>query len=282
MTFLHDLFVSSPPLLIFSIIGLGYFLGHIKIRGFQLNVAAVLFVGLIFGIWDAKAFELPEPIYVLGLMLFVYSVGLQSGPVFFNIFRERGFRVNVLAISALVFSFILTILLGHLLHIPSELLAGVYSGALTNTPSLAAATDSVRALAANASWTSALAAEKLSAPTLGYSISYPFGSIAVILSMQLLSWLLKVSFKEEREAYLSQFQAKQNLLVKQFRIANPALFGKMIEETKLTTLTGLVFSRLKHQESISLVTPESRLHEHDILVGVGTRENIEKAQTIVG
>lgn len=282
MTFLHNLFVSSPPLLLFSIIGLGYFLGHIRIRGFQLNVAAVLFVGLGFGIWDAKAFALPEPIYVIGLILFVYSVGLQSGPVFFRIFRERGFKVYLLALSALFSSFILTLLLGRLLDIPSEMLAGIYSGALTNTPSLAASTDSVRELAANASWTADVVARKLTAPTLGYSISYPFGSIAVILSMQLLAWLLGVSFKDERERYQRQFLEKQDLLVTQFKVCNPALFGKTVEEAKLAALTGLVFSRLKQGDGISVVTPESLLGEGDILVGVGTRESVEKALLVVG
>ncbi|NLI76739.1 MAG: transporter [Candidatus Riflebacteria bacterium] len=282
MAFLHDLFAHSPPLRIFTIIGLGYFLGHIRIRGCQLNVAAVLFVGLAFGIWDAQAFALPEPIYVLGLMLFVYSVGLQSGPVFVRIFRERGFKVNVLAVSALAFSFVLTIVLGRGLGIPSGMLAGVYAGALTNTSSLAAATDCVREQAEDAGWPADLAARRISAPTLGYSICYPFGSIGVILCMQMLAWLLKVPFREEREAFLARSQANQNLLVKPFRITNPALFGRKVEEAKLTTLTGLVFTRLQHAGAIALVTPESLLQEQDVIVGVGTAESVGKASTIVG
>lgn len=282
MTFLHNLFAQSPPLLIFTIIGLGYFLGRIRIRGFQLNVAAVLFVGLGFGIWDAQTFALPEPIYMIGLILFVYSVGLQSGPAFFTIFRERGLRMNTLAIGALIFSFAVTILLGWILRIPSELLAGVYAGALTNTPSLAAATDSVLEIAANATWTAELTASKVSAPTLGYSISYPFGSIAVILAMQFFAWFLRVSFSDERQALQEQLSAKQNLQVKEFRVTNPNLFGKKMEEARLTILTGLIFSRLQHGEIITVVAPSSVLHENDILVGVGTLAGVEKAIAAVG
>ncbi|HSB53511.1 MAG TPA: hypothetical protein VLD58_04110, partial [Gemmatimonadales bacterium] len=86
---LHDLLANSAPALLFTVVGLGYFLGNIRIRGFSLGIAAVLFVGLVFGALDPVAFVLPEVIYVLGLILFVYTVGLQSGPIFFNLFRRQ-------------------------------------------------------------------------------------------------------------------------------------------------------------------------------------------------
>ena len=141
---LHDLLASSAPALLFTVVGLGYFLGTIRIRGFTLGVAAVLFVGLVFGALDPVNFVIPEVIYVLGLILFVYTVGLQSGSMFFNLFRRQWAKLTVLAVLASAGSAVATLVAAQLLGISAPVASGLFCGGLTNTPALAAAVEALR------------------------------------------------------------------------------------------------------------------------------------------
>jgi putative transport protein len=167
-------------LLLFIVIALGYFLGKIKIKGFSLGIANVLFVGLAFGSLS-ESLALPDIVYILGLVLFVYTSGLQSGPGFFRSFNKMGITFNLAIIFVLSMSCILTLFLGKLLSIDASLLSGVYSGSLTNTPALASIVDTIKQL--NLDKTQPELNSILGKPIAGYSITYPFGVIGVILSM---------------------------------------------------------------------------------------------------
>jgi putative transport protein len=111
------LLASNPLLLLFSVIGLGYLVGSARVFGFSLGVSAVLFVGLAFGALD-PALALPEYVYVIGLVLFVYAVGLQSGPGFFASFGKRGMKLNLVAVGILVVGAVTALLIGRLARLP--------------------------------------------------------------------------------------------------------------------------------------------------------------------
>jgi len=280
---IHELLATSAPALLFTVVGLGYFLGTIRVRGFSLGIAAVLFVGLVFGALDPRAFVLPEVIYVLGLILFVYTVGLQSGPIFFNLFRRQWMKLTALALLATVGAALVTVAATRALGIAAPVAAGLFCGSLTNTPALAAAIEALRNSAAPLGLGAQATRTLLDGPTVGYSIAYPFGVIGLILAMQLATKLRKPDFAEEqRRARKASGLATEEPLVREVRVANEQLIGKTYGEAMLTDLTGMIFTRRKRGERIDLVTPELALEEGDVLVGVGSAESVKKAELLIG
>jgi putative transport protein len=280
---LYDLLATSAPALLFTVVGLGYFLGNIRIKGFSLGIAAVLFVGLVFGAIDPQAFVLPEVIYVLGLILFVYTVGLQSGPIFFNLFRRQWLKLTALALIATVGAALVTVLAARALGIASPVAAGLFCGSLTNTPALAAAIEALRLSSTQLGLGPQAARDLLDGPTVGYSVAYPFGVIGLILAMQLATRLRRPDFAEEqRRARKASGLATEEPLIREVRVTNAQLIGKTYGETMLTDLTGMVFTRRKRGAEIDLVTPEMALQAGDVLVGVGSADSARKAELLVG
>jgi len=180
---LREIVLQSEPLLLFLVIGIGFLVGQIRIRGFNLGVAGVLFVGLFFGAWKAEdqpAFSIAHQVTQLGLILFVYAVGLTTGPGFFAALKKRGIRFNIALVISLVVGAVITFPLGMWMKIPVGQISGTYCGGLTNTPALAAVTERVQGRNIG----------DPSDPVIGYSIAYattyPVAMIGKILIAQLL------------------------------------------------------------------------------------------------
>ena len=279
----YELLATSAPALLFTVVGLGYVLGNIRIKGFSLGIAAVLFVGLVFGAIDPQAFVLPEVIYVLGLILFVYTVGLQSGPIYFNLFRRQWLKLTALALIATIGAALVTVLAARALGIAAPVAAGLFCGSLTNTPALAAAIEALRASSAHLALAPQASRDLLDGPTVGYSVAYPFGVIGLILAMQLATRIRRPDFAEDqRRARKASGLATEEPLIREVRVTNAQLIGKTYGEAMLTDLTGMIFTRRKRGEQIDLVTPELRLQDGDVLVGVGTAESVRKTELLIG
>ncbi len=152
---------DNPLLLLFLVTAIGYPLGRIRVAGTSLGVASVLFAGLAIGAVDPRL-KLPEIVYLLGLVTFIYTVGLASGPAFFASLRRKGLRDNVLVALVLVLAGVLAWRLGRALALDAPLVAGLFCGGLTNTPALAAAIETLK-----------LNGRGGDAVTVGYSIAYP-------------------------------------------------------------------------------------------------------------
>ncbi|MBY0426946.1 MAG: hypothetical protein K2Q22_15025, partial [Cytophagales bacterium] len=131
-----DFLVNNPLLLLFLVLAIGYPIGQVKWQGVNLGVAAILFVGLAFGSLHPDL-KLPEIIYQLGLLLFVYTVGIANGESFNTSFKRHGFRDNLFTLSVLVFLFFATIVLAQIFGLKSTYATGLFVGSLTNTPALA-------------------------------------------------------------------------------------------------------------------------------------------------
>ena len=174
-----DLLLQNPLILLFTVIAVGYPLGRIRIAGISLGVAAVLFSGLAVGALH-PSMKLPELVYQLGLVLFVYTVGLSNGPGFFASFRRRGLRDNLFVALILLFGAGLSVGIGKLFHLRPALAAGVFSGSLTNTPALAAVIDAIKS-----TWPQGELAASLADSVVGYSVTYPVGVIGMILALAL-------------------------------------------------------------------------------------------------
>jgi putative transport protein len=163
----HDcanLAADNPLLLLFAIIGIGASLGALHWRGFSLGPAAVLFVALGFSAYDERL-KLDLIVGQLGLALFAYTIGVAAGPAFFATLRHGG-RSLVLVVGLLVGAAGLTLGVGHVLGLHGPVLSGAYAGSLTNTPALAASLEQL----------------KSSAPTVGYSVTYLFGVLGMLLA----------------------------------------------------------------------------------------------------
>lgn len=167
-----DTLASNPVLLLFVVAALGFAVGGIRVGGFSLGVAAVLFAGIAVGAADDRL-KLPDPIWVLGLALFVYTVGLASGPGFIAALRRRGLATNAVVVSAIAASALVAFASHHALGLSGPRATGAFAGGETNTPALAAALETLK----GRSGFDRLAAE----PIVGYSLSYPLGVVLPLL-----------------------------------------------------------------------------------------------------
>jgi putative transport protein len=273
-TQLAQILAASPILTLFVVIGLGWLLGQLEWRGFRLGVAGVLFVGLAIGALG-PAVLVPEIVSALGLVIFVYTIGIQSGPAFFSSFRTRGYRETLLAVVVLIFGAALTAGLARPLHLTPERTAGLYTGALTNTPALAASRERVRDYARERGL-SHDAAELLAAePVVAYSIAYPFGVIGVILCLHLVRRLWRVEVHPTDDA--------PEIRVRNFVVENPAIFGRNLETVLLPHRNpGFVVSRVRQHGKTVLARSNTELSQGDIVAVVGDDDSFERVQQIFG
>ncbi len=273
------LLAHNKLLLLFSVIGIGYLLGQIKVYGFSLGVAAVLFVGIAFGALD-KQLALPEEIYVVGLVLFVYSVGLQSGPSFFSSFNRTSVRSNLFVIGVLVISAMTAVLLSFLFSVDAPHAAGLFSGALTNTPALAASVEAVKSFTTQ--HPHELRDALVNAPVITYGLTYPFGVLGVILFFFIFTRYYKIDFAKEESDRMKE-SGVGSIQVQTFRVTNPAIVGKSaIDVLKLIVQRRFVLTRYKRGNEMNIILPETQFQKDDLLVAVGTPDELERARVFIG
>lgn len=266
--------VEFPILTLFAVIGLGYLLGEISFFGFRFGVAGVLFMGLAVGAMHPRI-SLPEVVASLGLIMFVYTIGIHSGPAFFESFRKRGYRDPLLALGAVALGAVLTVAVATALRIPAARAAGLFCGALTNTPALAAARERLR----ESAWAQGLTPEEAGAvadePVIAYSIAYPLGVIGVLLLFQVTRRLWGAEFAPTEEA--------ADIRVRDFVVANPGVADQRIEDVlRVHHDVGFVISRIQKRGQTMLVKADTRLEVGDIVAVVGEDEALERAQHIFG
>ena len=274
-----DFLAGNPLFLLFLIIGVGYLLGSIRVFGFNLGIAAVLFVGIAAGAMDPRL-NLPEYIYLIGLVLFVYTIGLQSGPVFFASFRKRGLRINGLAVGVLFVAAVLSVVLWKALNLSIPAVAGLYCGSLTNTPALAASVETLKSLAGQVKPSDVQSF--VNGPVVTYGLAYPFGVFGMIFWMFLFAKVFKIDFAKEEADRLRESGAG-DILSWTFLITNPALDGKTVREAlAFFSPPGFVLSRILHDGKADLVTGDTPLRAGDKVVAVGDVKSLERARLLFG
>ncbi len=211
--FLDALF-GCPIVALFSIIAIGLSIGKIKVKGLSLGAAGVLFVALFFGY---MGYTIPDGIGTIGCVLFVFCLGLTAGPSFFSAFASKGKDFAQIAILAVLTGAATTYICAKLMHIPPALASGIFAGAMTSTPGLAAA---MEASADNASMVS-----------IGFGLAYPFGVITIVLFIQFIPKLFKIDL--DREAEMIHAQQKKNSIQRLVvKVTNPAIEDKKIVDEK--------------------------------------------------
>jgi putative transport protein len=265
---------STPTLTLFVVIGLGYVLGQVNFFGFRLGVAGVLFVGLAVGSLS-PAINLPEVLVGLGLVIFLYTIGIQSGPAFFASFRKSGYQHTLLVVAVLVLGAALTSVSASVLGLPGGRAAGLYTGALTSTPALAAVRERLHDQARQERLPSGKARTAADDAVVGYSVAYPMGVIAVLLCFELTRRWWRPVLRSAPEA--------PEILVRNFVVRNPGIVGATVGEVlRLHRDAGFVVSRIQHEGRTGIVKPDTPLEEGDIVVAVGDEEALGRAQHIFG
>ncbi|MCC6724033.1 MAG: transporter [Saprospiraceae bacterium] len=277
------LLLENKPLLLFLVIAIGYFIGRIKIAGFSFGVAAVLFVGLAFGALHPDM-ALPDMIYILGLVLFVYTIGLRSGASFFASFKKSGLRDNLLVIGILTVSAALTSVLGKWMGLKSTLTAGLFCGSLTNTPALASVVDILKHSISDPASTTAR--DLLAEPVVGYSLAYPIGVMGVIFLFQMGIRFWKIDFKKEAAitAEITGVSTEElehiNVFVTQSRF-----IGRTLREIGESGELGeiIVSRRLPYgSNEIEVPGPSTLIKSGDTLTLVGLANELERYQSLIG
>lgn len=282
MQILQQLHQTSPVahdvLLLSLVIVTGIGLGHVKVAGVRLGVAGVLFTGLLAGhLGLVPEAEVAHFLKDFGLVLFVFALGMQMGPGFFASMRRQGLRLNAYAAALVLGGGVVALAAGGLLGMPMPAVAGLFSGATTNTPSLGAAQQALQAGGADAAM--------VTLPALAYAATYPLAVVGIILALVLLRVIFKVDVAAEAEAFRQEQGAGVEPLERlNLRVENPNLAGVELAIVPGIHETGVVVSRLKMAGTAEAVRarPDHPLALGDVLLAVGTRRRLEQFQKIVG
>jgi putative transport protein len=272
--------VTQSLVTIMFAIGGGVLLGRIKIFKVSLGVSAVMFVGLILGHYGYRINpEILHFIRDLGLIFFVYGIGIQVGPSFFSSFRKEGLRLNILAVSTVLLGGLITYILFRTTGLSMENMVGVMSGSVTNTPGLGAAKSTLQEIQ------NTFPDKKFADPAIAYAITYPLGVFGIIF----IIIISKLAFKIDPETEMRRFRlAKINreipLVSKKCRVTNPDFIGKTLHQTIKEIGHEIVISRLKHSKSEGVFSPtlDTHLQEKDVLMVVGLEEHVNDFINRVG
>lgn len=258
------------------VIAIGIWLGRVKIFGISLGVTWVLFIGLLssyLGVSVNK--ETEDFLRDFGLILFVYSIGLQVGPGFFASLRKNALANNILAGSVVLLGVLLTILFKYISGYHITLMAGVMSGAVTNTPGLAAAQAAIKEVN--------VANVDNSMITLAYACAYPFGVFGIILSLIFLKKVFKVDIESEKELHrkLNIFRSKKPISV-HLNLDNKQMIGQPLRKVFSLLKDPIVVSRMLHKGEVITPTPDIILEENDVLLVVVPKHELENVKLLIG
>ena len=273
MEWINDLFFQHSPLqavvILSIIIAIGLGLGKIKCFGISLGVTFVFFSGILAGhLGITIKPDMLSYAESLGLVIFVYELGLQVGPGFFSSFRQGGIQLNMLALGVMLLGSIMAVVISLTSSIPMSDMVGILCGSTTNTPALGAAQEMLK---------------QMELPTAGAALScavtYPLGVVGVILAMLVVRKLfVRPSDLEKHHSEDSDHQP----YLATFRIINPALFGKTVVHAAHLTHHKFVISRLWHDGKVTIPTSETMLQENDRLLVITKDTDLDAITALFG
>ena len=280
------LFPTENPTVIQSMItimlaiGSGVFFGRLKMGKITFGVSAVMFTGLILGHFGYRInHEIFDFIKDFGLILFVYGIGLQVGPSFFSSFKDEGLKFNILAVSTVLLGGIITFILHKVTALDIENLVGIMSGAVTNTPGLGAAKNTIEELKVQ------FPGKTFADPTIGYAINYPLGVFGIIAVIIFSKIILKITPEDEMKKFrMAKISREEPLVHKKMRVTNPDFFGKSLNEVIKEIGYEIIISRLKHSGEVSVFSPtlDTHLQDRDVLMIVGKEKELDEFITKIG
>jgi len=279
MSWFIDLFLKETvahTILVYSlIIVIGVFLGKLKVSGISLGITFVLFAGLAAGHFGLSANHLViEFVKDFGLILFVFSIGLQVGPGFFSSFKKGGLTLNLLALIIVLLGGAITLALHYITGTSLPMLVGVMSGAATNTPGLGAAQQALMQVSGD---------NPVPEIGLGYAVAYPFGVLGIIITMFAIRRFLGVNVPKEIEQFNLDLHPTETLPEKKsILVTNHEIFNKTILEISKMINCEVVVSRLLRNGELILAASETVVLENDILLIVTQKGALAEIVSLIG
>ncbi|HFK5610044.1 TPA: putative transporter [Enterobacter hormaechei subsp. steigerwaltii] len=275
---MSDIALTISVLALVAVVGL--WLGNIKIRGVGFGIGGVLFGGIFVGHfadqlgWVLSA-DMLHFIQEFGLILFVYTIGIQVGPGFFASLRVSGLRLNLFAFGIVVMGGLVTAILHKLFAIPLPVVLGIFSGAVTNTPALGAGQQILRDLG--------IPADVVDQMGMSYAMAYPFGICGILLSMWLVRVLFRVNVEQEAKEHESTL-TNGHALIKtiNIRVENPNLNNMAIQDVPILNSATIICSRLKRDETLMVPSPDTLIQHGDLLHLVGQPADLNNARLVIG
>ncbi|MGT8119676.1 putative transporter [Escherichia coli] len=275
---MSDIALTVSILALVAVVGL--FIGNVKFRGIGLGIGGVLFGGIIVGHFVSQAgmtlsSDMLHVIQEFGLILFVYTIGIQVGPGFFASLRVSGLRLNLFAVLIVIIGGLVTAILHKLFDIPLPVVLGIFSGAVTNTPALGAGQQILRDLGTPM--------EMVDQMGMSYAMAYPFGICGILFTM----WMLRVIFRVNVETEAQQHESSRTnggALIKtiNIRVENPNLHDLAIKDVPILNGDKIICSRLKREETLKVPSPDTIIQLGDLLHLVGQPAHLHNAQLVIG
>lgn len=275
---MSEIALTVSVLALVAVVGL--WIGNVKIRGVGFGIGGVLFGGIIVGHFvDQAGVALSSPmlhfIQEFGLILFVYTIGIQVGPGFFASLRVSGLRLNLFAILIVILGGLVTAVLHKLFNIPLPVVLGIFSGAVTNTPALGAGQQILRDLG--------VPFEVVDQMGMSYAMAYPFGICGILLTMWLVRLFFRINVEKEAQRFEeSSGNGHANLHTINVRVENPNLNQMAIQDVPMLNSDNIVCSRLKRGELLMVPAPGTLIQAGDLLHLVGRPEDLHNAQRVIG
>ena len=274
MNWFTDIFTVpsfTQAVLVLSLIcACGLAMGRIKIFGVSLGVTFVFFAGILAGHFglemDPQMLAFAQN---FGLILFIYSLGVQVGPGFFSSFKKGGVRLNILALSVIVLGSFMALGVHWLSEMPLYEVMGLFSGAVTNTPMLGAAQQAL--LQMNPENTS-----QANSMAMACAVGYPFGVIGAVLCVAMMKGLFG------RNSTKPQNESEDNAFVVEYQVSNPAIFGKSIKEIRENADCQFVISRVWKNGKVIIPTSETIIEENEHILLIAAKKDVERIRTIFG
>ncbi|WP_370940983.1 putative transporter [Enterobacter hormaechei] len=275
---MSDIALTVSVLALVAVVGL--WLGNIKIRGVGFGIGGVLFGGIFVGHfadqlgWVLSA-DMLHFIQEFGLILFVYTIGIQVGPSFFASLRVSGLRLNLFAFGIVVMGGLVTAILHKLFAIPLPVVLGIFSGAVTNTPALGAGQQILRDLG--------IPTDVVDQMGMSYAMAYPFGICGILLSMWLVRVLFRVNVEQEAKEHESTL-TNGHALIKtiNIRVENPNLNNMAIQDVPILNSATIICSRLKRDDTLMVPSPDTLIQHGDLLHLVGQPADLNNARLVIG
>ncbi|ENC7181400.1 Yide family putative transporter [Escherichia coli] len=275
---MSDIALTVSILALVAVVGL--FIGNVKFRGIGLGIGGVLFGGIIVGHFVSQAgmtlsSDMLHVIQEFGLILFVYTIGIQVGPGFFASLRVSGLRLNLFAVLIVIIGGLVTAILHKLFDIPLPVVLGIFSGAVTNTPALGAGQQILRDLGTPM--------EMVDQMGMSYAMAYPFGICGILFTM----WMLRVIFRVNVETEAQQHESSRTnggALIKtiNIRVENPNLHDLAIKDVPILNGDKIICSRLKREETLKVPSPDTIIQLGDLLHLVGRPSAIDAVANVLG
>ncbi len=275
---MSDIALTVSILALVAVVGL--FIGNVKFRGVGLGIGGVLFGGIIVGHFVSQAgmtlsSDMLHVIQEFGLILFVYTIGIQVGPGFFASLRVSGLRLNLFAVLIVIIGGLVTAILHKLFDIPLPVVLRIFSGAVTNTPALGAGQQILRDLGTPMAMVDQMG--------MSYAMAYPFGICGILFTM----WMLRVIFRVNVETEAQQHESTRTnggALIRtiNIRVENPNLHNLAIKDVPILNGDKVICSRLKREETLKVPSPETVIQLGDLLHLVGQPADLHNAQLVIG